>query len=366
MAPAISGSLRQSVVLASLAVTLASRALAAPAAPWLDWHGPIECQNTREVERQIESLLGHAPDLTQMPPTRVDLAWAAARGWTLRIGVALPGGERRREVDVRTCADGFDVVALTLALILDPDLELGEPLAPPPAAPSLADVDAAEDPAADGRDTEAEVGAVAPIAHAVAVEAAPAPAELDDSPGSPAMSASGHAPALTLAAGGRADLGSLPATLFGGELELSLAAWNWRLSAGAVFLGRGGETLPTARYPVSYSNLFGLARVCREFPGVGGGHFGTCAGAELGSLGVSEVGGEERSARGIWASANLGVELGLDLTSSWGAYTRMDLVFPLVRHELTLQGAGVVHELPVISVQFAVGATLQLTEWAEQ
>ena len=63
------------MMLASLAVTLASRALAGPqepvrAAPWLDWHGPIECQNTREVERQIESLLGHAPDLTQMPPTR--------------------------------------------------------------------------------------------------------------------------------------------------------------------------------------------------------------------------------------------------------------------------------------------------------
>lgn len=356
-------------MLARLAVAWASRAWAAPAVPvhaasWLDWHGPVECQNTREVERQLESLLGHAPDLTQMPPTRVELAWAAERGWTLRIGVALPGGERRREVDVRTCADGFDVVALTLALILDPDLELGEPLGPNPTE------------AADERDQGpaglegAAVGFVAPAAHVVAAPgaaAAPAPADPALEPSSSAVAdVSGHGPALALAAGGRADLSSLPATLFGGELELSLAAWNWRFNAGAAFLGRGGETLPTARYPVSYSNLFGLARVCRDFRGLGGGHFGTCAGTEIGSLGVSEVGGEERSARGIWASANLGVELGLELSSLWGAYTRMDLVFPLVRHELMLEGAGVVHELPAISVQLSVGATLQLTEWAEQ
>jgi len=367
---------QQSVMLASLVVTCAARALAAPeeparAASWLDWHGPVECQNTREVERQIESLLGHAPDLTQMPPTRVDLSWGAERGWTLRIGVALPRGERRREVDVRTCADGFDVVALTLALILDPDLDLGEPPGPALPAGVAAEAESVEEPAAPDAAQEVEVGALAPTAHAAVgssdagARAAALDAELPAGAGTDTLGR-GRAPGLALAAGGRADLGSLPATLFGGELELSLAAWDWRFSVGAVFLGRGGEILPTARYPISYSNLFGLARICREFRGLGGGHFGTCAGTELGSLGAHEVGGEGRSARGIWASANLGVELGLDLTSSWGAYTRMDLVFPLVRHELTLEGAGVVHELPAISVQFAVGATLQLTEWAEQ
>ena len=355
-------------MLASLVVTCAAHALAAPAEParaasWLDWHGPVECQNTREVERQIESLLGHAPDLAQMPPTRVDLSWAAERGWTLRIGVALPRGERRREVDVRTCADGFDVVALTLALILDPDLDLGEPLEQ--ALPVDAAAESAEAPMVP--DAAQQVGALAPVAHAdISSGGAEAWGRDPEPPAAVPEKTRRHPPALGLAAGGRADLGSLPATLFGGELELSLAAWDWRFSAGAAFLGRGGETLPTARYPVSYSNLFGLARVCREFQGLGGGHFGTCLGGELGSLGVSEVGGQERSARGVWASANVGVELGLDLSPRWGAYTRMDLVFPLVRHELTLEGAGVVHELPAISVQFAVGASLQLTEWAEQ
>src|SRR6185436_7094179 len=71
-----------------------------PEGDWLHWQGPLECQNTREVERQIESLLGHAPDPAQLPSTRVEVGWALERGWNLRIRVALPRGERRREVDV--------------------------------------------------------------------------------------------------------------------------------------------------------------------------------------------------------------------------------------------------------------------------
>src|SRR4051812_31106623 len=132
MAWAVPGSLARAwlVVLAmggAAALAATARAQAdAPERDWLHWQGPLECQNTREVERQIESLLGHPPDPAQLPSTRVELSWALERGWNLRIRVALPQGERRREVDVRTCADGFDVVALTLALILDPALQLLE------------------------------------------------------------------------------------------------------------------------------------------------------------------------------------------------------------------------------------------------
>src|SRR5262245_61639221 len=132
MARAIPRCLQRAAAVALAALTLAGVAGAQPVVPerdWLEWQGPLECQNTREVERQMESLLGHAPDPAQLPPTRVEVGWARTRGWTLLIRVALPAGERRREVDVRTCADGFDVVALTLALILDPDLAGADPLA---------------------------------------------------------------------------------------------------------------------------------------------------------------------------------------------------------------------------------------------
>jgi hypothetical protein len=93
-----------------------------PEREWLRWQGPSECHNTREVERQIERCWGARRIRRSCRPRACKVSWARKRGWTLRISLALLAGERPREVDVRTCADGFDVVALTLALILDPDL----------------------------------------------------------------------------------------------------------------------------------------------------------------------------------------------------------------------------------------------------
>jgi hypothetical protein len=327
-------------------------------AEWLRWQGPIECQNTREVERQIESLLGHAPDPSQLPPTRVEVSWAPERSWTLRIRVALPAGERRREVDVRTCADGFDVVALTLALILDPDLQLGD---------DASALDAAGTSAAA---TEQPAPAVAPAP--VAASAAPpskdsdvqAPTEGPDSSAGTTAVVVDTGPSLELSASGRADFGSLPSSLYGGGLDLSFSAAQWRTDLGGAFLGKAGDQLPSARYPVSYSNLFGSLRGCREFGGNRGGHFGLCVGGQLGSVGASEQGGERRSPRGLWVAATLGAELGMDLSETWGAFSRVELVFPFEHHELELAGGSVVHELPTASLQLTIGAVVKLTDWA--
>ncbi|HEU4578319.1 MAG TPA: hypothetical protein VFS67_08695 [Polyangiaceae bacterium] len=364
MAWASSGSCERVAALglgfAWLWISLPGKAEAAPEREWLRWQGPIECQNTREVERQIESLLGHTPDPAQLPPTRVEVSWAQERSWTLRIRVALPAGERRREVDVRTCADGFDVVALTLALILDPDLELGE---------EPAGLDAGEvSPVA----TEAPAPVVEPAPVAVSAPAPSNASSIDDAASDGAdlagatKSGPRTAPRLSLSASGRADFGSLPSSLYGGGLDLSFAAAQWRLDLGGAFLGKAGDQLPTARYPVSYSNLFGSLRGCREFGGDRGGHFGVCAGGQLGSVGASEQGGERRSPRGLWAAATLGAELGLDLSDSWGAFSRVELVFPFAHHELELAGGSVVHELPTASLQLTLGAAVLLTDWASR
>jgi hypothetical protein len=171
-------------------------------------------------------------------------------------------------------------------------------------------------------------------------------------------------PALRLAGGGRADLGSLPATLFGGGLSLSWSGWHWRIDAGAAYLQRGTQALPLAVNEVSYANLLGVVRGCREFSPRGGGHFDLCLGSQLGSLAVDELGGDRRQARGLWAAATLGVEIGLDLTEAWGAFSGVELVFPLARHELGLASGAVVYELPAVSVQLTLGGILRLTETA--
>jgi hypothetical protein len=300
-------------------------------------------------------LLGRAPEPAQLPPTRVEVGWARERGWEFHIAVALPKGERRREVDVRTCADGFDVVALTLALILDPNLDAG--------GESLLDLASSSEAAAPLADPTPEP-VPAPLASAPPPELeAQLASDRVEPPVAPPLPGAGDFPALALAASGRADLGSLPGTLYGGGLELGLSAWNWRLDLGGAYLARAAETLPTARYPVSYSNLLGVLRGCHEFSGERGGHFGLCVGGQLGSVGASETGGERRHPRGLWGAANLGVELGLELARSWQAFSRVELVFPLIRHELELAGGSVVHELPDVSVQLSLGAAVQLTEW---
>jgi hypothetical protein len=369
MAWAVPGSLRRGL---RVALGIAGAAAVAPLAhaqsdvperDWLRWQGPLECQNTREVERQIESLLGHAPDLAQLPATRVEVGWAFERGWNLRIRVTLPQGERRREVDVRSCADGFDVVALTLALILDPDLQLGDDAAlDPEGTPGMATV--SSDPASTQPDgTLPSAPAIGAVNGGEPAAGPLKPAERDETGAGPRRALE-PAPALSVAVGGRADFGSLPSSLFGGGLDLSLAAWQWRLDAGGAFLGKAGDTLPTARYPVSYSIVFGTLRGCRDFGGDRGGHFGLCLGGQLGSLAASEMGGERRHPRGPWAAADLGAEMGLDLSENWGAFSRLELVFPLIHHELELAGGSVVHELPTASIQLTVGAVVKLTEWA--
>ncbi|MEY2937027.1 MAG: hypothetical protein RL033_7776 [Pseudomonadota bacterium] len=323
---------------------------------WLHWQGPVECQNTREVERQLESLLGYAPAADQLPPTRVEVGWGSARGWSLRIRVSLPQGERRREVVVRTCADGFDVVGLTLALILDPDLDMDAGLdsEPVPESGLLASTELAAVPA------PAAAGRSAPSVSAPSL----GQGAVDTAAEANALEPPSGGPALRLAGGGRADLGSLPATLFGGGLSLAWSGWHWRMDAGAAYLQRGTQTLPLAVNEVSYSNLLGVVRGCREFSPRGGGYFDLCLGSQLGSLAVSELGGERRQARGLWAAATLGAEIGLDLTDAWGAFSGVELVFPLARHELGLAGGAVVYELPAVSVQLTLGGILRLTESA--
>ena len=89
--------------------------------PWLTWSAPAECQNTGEVERRVQFLLGRAVDFTGLPPTLVRMGWSAERGWAVRVTVELAGGPRDRSLDAPSCADAYDVIALSLALILDPD-----------------------------------------------------------------------------------------------------------------------------------------------------------------------------------------------------------------------------------------------------
>src|SRR5690606_28758900 len=105
---------------AALGLSSTSVARAEPAPALLAWSAPAECQNTPEVERRLASLLGRPVDVAALPATEVRMGWSAERGWAVRVTVQLEAGPRERALDAPSCADAFDVVALSLALILDP------------------------------------------------------------------------------------------------------------------------------------------------------------------------------------------------------------------------------------------------------
>src|ERR1043165_4325079 len=109
------------------ALALEAGGAGAEAPSWLGWRAPAECQNTAEVERRLESLLGHSIDASALPPTLVQMGWSPERGWSVRVTVRLSGVSRDRSLDAPTCADALDVIALSLALILDPSFSLADP-----------------------------------------------------------------------------------------------------------------------------------------------------------------------------------------------------------------------------------------------
>ena len=94
------------------------------------------------------------------------MGWSAERGWAVRVTVELAGGPRDRSLDAPSCADAFDVIALSLALILDPDFG-GIDVMPPE---SEAGVGAA--PAEDAPDLTADAAPshVLPVSAAALVE----------------------------------------------------------------------------------------------------------------------------------------------------------------------------------------------------
>lgn len=341
---------------------------------WLSWAGPLECRNTPEVERQIESLLGRTVDFARVPVTHVQHEWSQSRGWSLAVHVSLPTGKRTRAFHVSTCRAGFDLVALTLALILEPELgaEPGDLSASPPHVPEASVVATTDEEASApsllasvGENGSFRVSPSEPPAQPPAQPPAPTEAQIDRAPTNEGDSRRRGAQ-LTLGAAARVDLGSMPALLVGAGPQLGFRTGGWRMEAGAELLTSAEDTLRTAQFPTVYSTLFGVAHACRDFPGASSVHFGTCIGAQLGRVSASERGGERRSGSGLWAALSAGAELGVGLGAQSRGFARLHLVFPLVRHGFALAGGGTVHELPPVTAQFQLGLAFELTDWGER
>jgi hypothetical protein len=348
------------IVLASSS-TVSSVSRAGPT--WLGWRAPEECQNTSEVERRLESLLGHPVDFATLPATLVRMGWSAERGWSVRVTVELATGPRDRALDAPTCADAFDVVALSLALILDPSLALDEP---PPGA-------GAGD---DGSGSADAIGATSPLTEAQEPLIATLPPQPDErltgaelrGDGMPSRGSARSARPLTLVAGGGpiTDSSIFPVPQFGGGAHVGLALGRFQVELEGDILASETKRFSGAQYPVGFYSYFADLRGCynlglsTRFGWVG------CIGGEVGSLGTHERGGDEHRAQGLWLALEASTGPQFAATDWLRAFARLRGVSPLIRHEFLLSEGSRVHSLPWFSPQLQVGIELDVTDFGER
>ena len=333
-------------------------ALSAERRVWLGWSAPPECQNTSEVERRLESLLGHAVDFEAIPATRVRMAWTAEQGWSVRVSVALDSGTRDRSLDAPSCADALDVVALTMALILEPDFQPSEsesPDVPAEEAPSGLEPNmmaAVLDPAASGGD-ELLVprGTVAEVASVTA--ATNAQHEKPSEPQSATFAVGG---------GALADLSTFPVPQFGGGLVVGLRDGSFRAEVEGNLLASESAGLRGAEQRVSFASLVGAVRTCYGPTLTARFAWVTCIGAELGSLSTHELGGAARNTNGLWLATQLLTGPEFSATDWLRAFAYVRAVTPLIRHEFFLSEGSRVHELPWVGLQLQVGFSADVTE----
>lgn len=337
-------------------VALGRPALAQEA--WLEWTAPPECQNTSEIERRLQSLLGRPVDFEAIPPTRVRMAWRAETGWAVRVTVVLPSGPRDRALDAPSCADALDVVALSLALILEPDFVPAEP------ATAVAS-DAGQLPEGDSH----LVGVVLdPVPTAEASEppgagsTSPASALVDQR--TPAEGTREKEPIATLAFGGaaKADLTTFPVPQFGGGAQLGARLRAFRIEAEGSLLASESASFQGAEQRVSFTSLVGGLRACFVPNLTSQLAWAACAGAEVGSLSTQELGGLARHETGLWLASQVLTGPEFSATRWLRAFAHVKGVTPLIRHDFLLSEGSRVHEFPWLGLQFEVGFSMDVTE----
>lgn len=344
-------------IVVALGSMVSSTSLAEPT--WLGWRAPEECQNTSEVERRLESLLGHPVDFAALPATLVRMGWSSERGWSVRVTVELATGPRDRALDAPTCADAFDVIALSLALILDPSL-------------------AADDPSltAPFGENGAGSGDTAGMTPSLIAEQGPALASLPPTPderlaGAELESngvtgdAARAARPLTLVVGGGplTDASIFPVPQFGGGVHVGVAFDRFQVELEGDILASETTRFSGAQYPVGFHSYFADVRGCyilglsTRFGWVG------CIGGEVGSLGTHERGGDEHRAQGLWLAAEVATGPEFAATDWLRAFARARGVSALIRHEFMLSEGSRVHTLPWFSPQLQVGIEVDVTDF---
>jgi len=284
---------------------------------WLHWDAPPQCPNIEDVTTRIEHYVGA---VAEDPSIEVD-AKIDGEGLRLRLQTRISGRDEVREVTAESCETLADVVALIVAVSIDP----------------VRTVTQLPDPS--------EYAASTTLAPTEDIEAGLAPGEIDEPmsfPSAPVTEPPGaRALEIELAAAGGVDFGSTAAVSGGPRLGVALR-WPRVIAAldGFYIVPRlATRTDPTAQVLVHLGAA--QARTCFRAP-IRRVDLQGCGAVELGAQrGDGRLAPGSRVAHALWVAVAAAVGLRVPLTRRLAFSTMIEAVVPVRRPAFELgEGAA--------------------------
>lgn len=305
---------------------------------WLKWSAPPECPPSDHIEVQLKRWLGEAfrPEESKLR-AEASVEWVEER-WAVELRLRRGSDESTRHVIVATCSEAADFVAVSVALLENPELSVateGEETTAPPER-TLDSQESDTKPPLSDEEVEPAL--------------APGPEEKTEEP-----ERSGSSLPLALDVGGGVSIGPLPRPAGVAFGRLSLRPGPWRLGAGLEWAPRVQYTPAEAKNAAIFGFLTSQLQACRLFI-FGDFGVGPCLGVELGGLS-----GKEKGAQGstlFWAAAEV---LGqAEVAWGWGAvFLELGAQIPFTKPEFVLEGGTLVHQ-SVSGFQGRVGFSIFL------
>jgi len=311
----------------------------APSFPpgWLEWSGPPECPGPEHVEARIVEWLGAPPASAAGLKAKSTVTWTGA-GWQVEVVVTWSDRVGERRVRLESCRDAADLVALAVALAVNPDLDAGSAGVPtwtdetstspnaagPPPDPAPPDTAPERDAASEQSSRESAAGPAA---------LAPAPAGQW---------------AFLLGAAAELSMGALPRVHGGVSAELGIAARRIGLWVGGRFLPPTNEVFEEAATPIRFALI--AARLGADYDLFAGAlRLGPRTAFELGVVEAGQAAGAlaplEDSA--VWAALGLGIHAGLAAWRWLEPVGSWELTVPLTQPRFVLDDGTLVHQSTV-------------------
>jgi hypothetical protein len=311
--------------LAALALAAALAAARADAGVRLDLvrgDGAASCSDGADVQREVARRLADDP-FTGAPDRFIEVVLArdGAGPWTARVRVRDAAGAslgaRDLASDDATCGPLSEVVALTVALLVDPEAHASPPPPPAPVCPPP-----------------------------------PPPRVVVRRVREAALAASAHAVV---------DTTVVPGTGLGAALRGEVALGRaWRIRLGATWFPAANAERGGARFAVGATTA--RAGLCRNLADAGSLALDACADLNVGALHASVDGAvARRTGDFAWASAQLGARLRWRPLAALVIDADAAAVVPFVRRAFGVAGAAdPVFESPAVGLAAALGVGVVL------